>query len=402
VKYLKLSIIFSLFLPLMLTVSVTAQINSASEYELIYHLPHQSSLTERQLIITDIEGSDRLFSEHIVAISSGFPLHKSVRTDQMFLSPDRLHISSSNQSGDLLIFDLRGRVIAEYNFDSKSGDSWANWYVWGWQSNNTIVVSASHDDIVTFYKLNLSNNSLVLDEFSLLNDFFHSDPTALGQWQSTSLCYCDVIQFSPDFSYALMPKLSEVIFPSLPMSAVVFVNFVTNSYEVMPTNLVPWWFGEAFPAWSSSNEFIAYSNFQDSGYQIYSHHYDRLSEMITSTECYFYDNCRLDNLFWSPTNEQILYVETMREPSLTVLSSELRVVDILSKKQSHLFSISHDSPIPYWSPDSTYIAFVIYNEEDNDSHSILTVISSQTGEIVLSKEIIGDTGVIGWVDSLLQ
>jgi len=123
---------------------------------------------------------------------------------QIYLSPDHTKVSFRNEVGDLIVKNLDGDLLLEYQFDSSGDYNWRDWWVWGWADDDRLVISHAQQERFAFFELPVTRDDPQLIPADRLNAFFTWTPDQI-RWEPTESYAYFMFQFGPGFQSVLTP-----------------------------------------------------------------------------------------------------------------------------------------------------------------------------------------------------
>jgi hypothetical protein len=335
---------------------------------------------ELELMTINFRGEQQIFSE--IPIS----------TWQIYLSPDRRFISTRTPEGDLLILNSEGDEAFTYDFEFATEFLFNEWYVWGWFDETTLLISHDRDAALTFFTLNITEESAELRPSELHNAFFRWNTDAIQDWR-VGVSY--MLQFSPDFTKVVTPAFDwdenalpygeqDLLFWDLEAS--------TESPQYVVSDSFPWWYRItlSIPAYSHDSSQVILPRIETTEIArtlpyLYASDSDLQARPIDPVACPD-ELCDPSPFTWSPDDRSIVYWQTPSRVSEDTVT-QLILVDVPTGEHRVLLERNLFRTPLYWSGDSKFIAFSRELEQTETVSSYgIEVVDVETGEATLLYE----------------
>lgn len=342
------------------------------------------------LVTVDLDG-------HLLTV-----LMEDVDRRQIYLSPNRTRVSFRNEEGALFVKDLYGALLLEYEFDfTGEEDTWRDWRVWGWTSNDRLVISKVQQERFAFFELPVTRDHPQLIPAERLNAFFTWTPDQI-RWEPTSSYAYFMFQFGPGFQSVLTPMPANSSLQNF--YDAIFVWDLTGDHPAavdVIESVFPWWESPLAPepAWSHTGQRPVLGAFEAHMPALFIYVPGEGFRRIATVKGPEDRPDLPQNFVWSPDDRRIAYWSM----SYVGDGTRLMVVDVAHQTQQAMPAAYRPADPIAWSCDGQYLAIIqigsYRREAQYFSISAIYIVEANTGHIVATAGAFDKTftDIIGWV-----
>lgn len=313
-----------------------------------------------------------------------------------FISPDRTKIALLDLEGNLQIINYTGDVLLTYEFDPQER------MLWGWLNDTSLVVSRRDGSALSFYEFDISSLSPSLTSIDYLNEAFIWDMEQVMDWAPVNFNPYALIQFSPDFRFAItpagLPTISGDAYKHFQADEVALWNLVNRPSEAVEiiTGIIPWWYeSSAIPIWSPNGNAVVFGKYDDKSLGIYTVDMESSPDRLSDVICPTTEACIPTLFSWSFDHSKVAYWTTSTINRTG--QHNLMLIDVGTGEQSILLeNMDHISPI-FWSSDNHSFAFVKMASDTAGTSYEVSVLDTESSDETILLKLSVPVRLLGWL-----